>query len=175
LQLQRVEPPRQIVTQNVSPICHPRCAPSVVIQSSSTCHIRLIICFAFEAPMPPAHPYRTFQSTTRAEASMSLPHSAATLSPSRSSAGRSSAAHALRHRARGDRSATCGGTPISSAAIPTGRSSRRPAATLSEEEQAFLDGPSTSSAACSTSGHHLELRDLPPDVWDFLKAQNSSR
>jgi acyl-CoA dehydrogenase len=45
-----------------------------------------------------------------------------------------------------------------------------PPATLSAEEQAFLDGPVEELCRMLDDWHiNWELRDLPPEVWDFLK------
>jgi acyl-CoA dehydrogenase len=45
-----------------------------------------------------------------------------------------------------------------------------PLATLSAEEQAFLDGPVDELCRMLDDWHiNWELRDLPPQVWDFLK------
>jgi acyl-CoA dehydrogenase len=45
-----------------------------------------------------------------------------------------------------------------------------PPATLSQEEQAFLDGPVDELCGMLDEWHiNWELRDLPPEVWDFLK------
>jgi acyl-CoA dehydrogenase len=45
-----------------------------------------------------------------------------------------------------------------------------PPATLSKEEQAFLDGPVDELCRMLDDWHiNWELRDLPPQVWDFLK------
>src|SRR6516165_10353738 len=45
-----------------------------------------------------------------------------------------------------------------------------PPATLSSEEQAFLDGPVDELCGMLDEWHiNWELRDLPPEVWDFLK------
>jgi acyl-CoA dehydrogenase len=47
-----------------------------------------------------------------------------------------------------------------------------PPATLSGEEQAFLEGP-VDELCCMLDDWHInwELRDLPPQVWDFLKSR----
>jgi acyl-CoA dehydrogenase len=46
-----------------------------------------------------------------------------------------------------------------------------PKATLSQEEQAFLDGPVDELCRMVDDWQiNWELRDLPPEVWDFLKA-----
>ncbi len=47
-----------------------------------------------------------------------------------------------------------------------------PPATLSAEEQAFLDGPVDELCRMLDDWHiNWELRDLPPQVWDFLKSR----
>ena len=63
--------------------------------------------------------------------------------------------------------------PICSPAIPTGRSSWRSRPhELIREEQAFLDGPVDELCRMLDDWHiNWELRDLPPQVWDFLKAR----
>jgi acyl-CoA dehydrogenase len=46
-----------------------------------------------------------------------------------------------------------------------------PRASLSQEEQAFLDGPVDELCGMLDDWHiNWELRDLPPEIWDFLKA-----
>ncbi len=46
-----------------------------------------------------------------------------------------------------------------------------PPATLSAEEQAFIDGPTAQLCAILDDWRiNWELHDLPPDVWDFLRA-----
>ena len=46
-----------------------------------------------------------------------------------------------------------------------------PAATLSAEEQAFLQGPVEQLCGLLDDWRiNWELRDLPPEVWDFIKA-----
>ena len=52
---------------------------------------------------------------------------------------------------------------------------RRPPSSPRRSRQ-FLDGPVEELCACSTIGRSIGSRhDLPPEAWDFLKAQNSSR
>src|SRR6476620_11736838 len=47
-----------------------------------------------------------------------------------------------------------------------------PPATLSQEEQAFIDGPVEQLCRMLDDWRiNWELRDLPPEVWEFLKAQ----
>jgi acyl-CoA dehydrogenase len=47
-----------------------------------------------------------------------------------------------------------------------------PTATLSAEEQAFFDGPVDELCGMLDDWHiNWELRDLPPQVWDFLKSR----
>src|SRR5215471_20795237 len=47
----------------------------------------------------------------------------------------------------------------------------QPAAALSSEEQAFLDGPVDELCSMLDDWQiNWELRDLPPKVWDFIKA-----
>ncbi len=47
-----------------------------------------------------------------------------------------------------------------------------PTAALSKEEQAFIDGPVEQLCHMLDDWHiNWELRDLPPEVWEFLKAQ----
>jgi acyl-CoA dehydrogenase len=49
---------------------------------------------------------------------------------------------------------------------------RFPPAVLSNEEQAFIDGPVEQLCNMLDDWHiNWELRDLPPEVWEFLKAQ----
>ncbi len=44
-----------------------------------------------------------------------------------------------------------------------------PISTLTEEEQAFLDGPTEELCAMVTDWEIQKQRDLPPDVWQFIK------
>ena len=70
-----------------------------------------------------------------------------------------------------------GGMPTCSPAIPTGPSCWPIApATLTAEEQAFLDGPVDELCAMLDDWKiNWELRDLPPEVWDFIKKQQVLR